>query len=138
MQDPIEWFDVLDRQGRVSGVRKRRHEVHRDGDWHAAVHVWIFLDGGALLLQQRSQSKDLAPGKLDVSVGGHLSAGETWIDALREVEEEIGVDLSVDRVALLGTHASERVYEHTIDREHQTVIVGGGTRGCLSRWGKTK
>ena len=45
-------------------------------------------------LQRRSDGKDLAPGKVDVAVGGHLAAGETWVDALREADEELVLPLA--------------------------------------------
>ena len=38
-----EEFDVLDAEGRPTGRVKARSAVHRDGDWHAAVHVWVLL-----------------------------------------------------------------------------------------------
>ena len=38
-----EEFDVLDAGGRPTGRTKARSAVHRDGDWHAAVHVWVLL-----------------------------------------------------------------------------------------------
>lgn len=38
------------------GVRKPRFAVHRDGDWHRSVHVWL-TDGQSLLLQRRSTHK---------------------------------------------------------------------------------
>ena len=38
-----EEFDVLDARGWLTGRTKARSAVHRDGDWHAAVHVWILL-----------------------------------------------------------------------------------------------
>jgi len=99
-QDPDEAFDLLDDEGRRSGEVKARHAVHRDGDWHAAVHLWIVDDEDRLVVQRRSRFKDLAPGKLDVTVGGHLAAGEHWPSALREAEEEIG--LSARHVEILG------------------------------------
>jgi len=122
-QDPDEPFDVLDAEGRPTGTVKPRREVHRDGDWHAAVHVWIVDDEGRLLVQRRSPYKDLAPGKLDVTVGGHLRAGERWPSALREVEEEVGRPVDVVDVRHLGTLRSERTYADAIDREHQEILV---------------
>jgi hypothetical protein len=38
------------------GVSKPRGAVHRDGDWHRSVHVWL-TDGSSLLLQRRSAHK---------------------------------------------------------------------------------
>jgi isopentenyldiphosphate isomerase len=80
--------------------------VHRDGDWHAALHIWI---GGVdaesrpfALFQRRSQTKDTWPGSLDVAVGGHFRAGETLHDALREAEEEIGLSVGTGDITRLG------------------------------------
>ncbi len=118
-----ERFDVLDRQGRPTGATKPRSAVHRDGDWHRAVHVWIVDAEDRVLLQRRSPAKDLAGGKIDVTVGGHLRAGEAWPNALREVEEEIGVPVDVMDVHPLGTVTSERIYPHAVDRELQEVFA---------------
>jgi len=122
-QDLDEPFDVLDENGEPTGKRKPRREVHRDGDWHRAVHVWILGAENRVLLQRRSLLKDLAPGRLDVTVGGHLRAGEAWPSALREAEEEIGHGLDVAEVRHLGTVRSERIYDAAIDREFQEVLA---------------
>ena len=59
---------------------------------HKVVHVLVFNDAGNLLLQKRSMNKDVAPGKWDTSVGGHVSPGEDLkTAALREMKEELGV-----------------------------------------------
>jgi len=42
------------------GIGKARGEVHRDGDWHRSVHVWLASSAErSLLLQQRSETKDV-------------------------------------------------------------------------------
>jgi isopentenyldiphosphate isomerase len=80
--------------------------VHRDGDWHGALHLWV---GGIgpdavpfVVLQRRSRSKDTWPGTLDVAVGGHIRAGETLVEAIREADEEIGLAVKLDDVVPLG------------------------------------
>ena len=55
-----------------------------------------------MLFQRRSGSKDTWPGALDVAVGGHLRAGETLAEAVREAEEEIGLALGLDDLTRLG------------------------------------
>lgn len=89
-----------------TGGRKRRGDVHRDGDWHAALHIWV---GGVAgdgqpfaLFQRRSRTKDTWPGALDVAVGGHFRAGETLSEAVREAEEEIGLSVGVEDLTRLG------------------------------------
>jgi isopentenyldiphosphate isomerase len=91
-----EYFDLLDCVGRPSGVRKRRSSVHRDGDWHRAIHIWlIHLDRRQILIQLRAPCKDSWAGHWDVGCAGHLSAGETSETAAHaELEEELGISLS--------------------------------------------
>jgi isopentenyldiphosphate isomerase len=99
-------FDVLDENGSPTGTVKARGDVHRDGDWHGALHIWV---GGCdengrpfALFQRRSRSKDTWPGALDVAVGGHLRAGETLAQAIREADEEIGLDIGLADLTRLG------------------------------------
>ena len=40
-------------------MKKLRKEVHRDGDWHRAVHIWLLSHStNELLLQKRADDKD--------------------------------------------------------------------------------
>jgi isopentenyldiphosphate isomerase len=84
---PEEVIEIVDTEGRTIGLRNRS-EVHRDPSLlHKVVHVLIFNDAGQLLLQKRSMKKDVAPGKWDTSVGGHVSPGEDLMfAALREMD----------------------------------------------------
>lgn len=90
----MEYFDILDTNGELTGESKARGEVHRDGDWHKAVHIWIINSRSELLIQKRSPIKDSSPNMWDISSAGHLSAGQTNIEgALREIKEELDLDL---------------------------------------------
>lgn len=88
-----EYFDVLTPEGRPTGRTKLRSEVHRDGDWHASVHIWLLHSrDGRILLQKRAACKDSFPGCWDVSCAGHLAAGETAESAaVAELAEELGI-----------------------------------------------
>jgi isopentenyldiphosphate isomerase len=121
--DPDELFDVLDELGVPTGETKARALVHRDGDWHRSFHLWIIKDGTYVLLQRRSHKKDLEPNKLDVTVGGHFGAGETLLEVVREVEEEIGLKVELKDLHYLETRQGERHYEHAIDREFIDVYA---------------
>ncbi len=122
--DAHEALEVLDVEGRPTGTIKPRAEVHRDGDWHRAFHLWVMHPDGTVLLQRRSHIKDLAPGRIDVSVAGHLRAGETWIDSLREADEELGLSLRPHDVEFLHTLRSERHFpDGRVDRELQDVFA---------------
>jgi isopentenyldiphosphate isomerase len=125
-QDPEERFDIVTADGRPTGRTKARREVHRDGDWHRSIHVWVYGVAGQpfLLMNQRGLDKDTWPGVLDATVGGHLSAGETVADAYREVEEEIGIVADPAKLRWIGTRlcASESM-PGIIDRELQETFL---------------
>ena len=96
-----ERVDVVDVDDRV--VRTvSRSEMRRDRLRHRAVFVAV-LDGvGNLLVHRRSVSKDVWPGWLDIAVGGVVTSGESYADAVRrELVEEIGVSdvdpIEIDR-----------------------------------------
>ena len=74
-----------------------------------------------MLFQRRSASKDSWPGALDVAVGGHLRAGESLAETVREAEEEIGLVLTLDDLTRLG-----RRFAHSVggaDNEVQEVYA---------------
>jgi isopentenyldiphosphate isomerase len=77
-----------------------------------------------VLLQRRAYDKDGFPGMLDATAAGHLTAGETIADGVREVEEELGVSWRFDELTELGVF---RVEDHptpdTTNREFQHVYT---------------
>lgn len=100
----MELLDVLTSDGLGTGRTKPKAEVHRDGDWHRAAHVWLITPDRRVLLQRRSALKENWPDLWDVSVAGHISAGESAIDAaIREAQEEIGLALASSDLTHLGT-----------------------------------
>jgi isopentenyldiphosphate isomerase len=125
--NPDELFDVLDGAGNPTGRAKRRADVHRDGDWHRALHCWVLDESEArphLLFQRRGAHKDTWPSRLDVTVGGHYTCGETLADVLREIEEEIGCAARLDDLIPLGVRISVNEREDGIrDREIQDVFL---------------
>lgn len=106
----MEMLDILDSEGKATGKAESRKEVHRKGLWHKSVHIWIVNKKEKVLLQKRSTLKESNPGKWDISVAGHLSAGQTSIEgALREIEEEIGLKINSGELRSLGTIRVQRI-----------------------------
>jgi isopentenyl-diphosphate delta-isomerase len=99
----MELLDVLAPDGAFTGITKPKRDVHRDGDWHRASHVWIHSPAG-VLLQRRALCKESWPGLWDISVAGHVSSGESAVDAaIRETREEIGLTVVASDLHHLGT-----------------------------------
>lgn len=96
--------DVYDELGRHRGARDRV-TAHAEGWWHVAFHLLIVAHrdaGPAAILQRRAMAKATFPGLLDLSVTGHLEAGESPLDGLREAREELGVELDPAALVSLG------------------------------------
>ncbi|SHI47468.1 Isopentenyldiphosphate isomerase [Malonomonas rubra DSM 5091] len=99
-----ELVDLVNDDDQIVG-RAIRSDCHGNPDLiHRSVHVLLFNSKLQLLLQKRSASKDIQPGKWDSSVGGHLELGEDYLTAAkREMHEELGVT----GIALTGLYASK-------------------------------
>jgi isopentenyldiphosphate isomerase len=126
-QDPDEPFDVLLADGTPTGIVKPRAAVHRDGDWHRALHIWVAGRDEAgepfLIFQRRSSAKDSWPDHFDTTVGGHFRAGETLRETLREIEEEIGIPAMDLPLRPLGTRISITESPPLCDHELQEVFL---------------
>ena len=120
-----ELIDILDSKGNYTGETKLKSYAHRMGLFHATVHIWFYTAKGELLIQQRGKNKDTNPLLWDVSVAGHVGAGESIaISAVREVEEEIGITVQTSQLEEIGVFKSvQRHRDDFTDCEfHHTYI----------------
>jgi len=122
----MELIDILDEKGNKTGVVKTKTEVHRDGLWHLNAHIWCLNSKNEILLQHRSEEIETYPDMWDISVAGHISSGEdSQPGALREVKEEIGVDLDATDLKLIGRFKNQSVLnnETYFDNEFNDVYL---------------
>ncbi len=120
-----ELIDVLDADGNYTGKCIMKSEAHRKGIFHPSIHVWLYNKNGEILIQQRAKNKDTHPGLWDVSVAGHIGAGEDIVEsAIREVKEEIGLDIKKKDLHKLGVFKySHQHHQDLLDREfHHTFL----------------
>jgi isopentenyldiphosphate isomerase len=122
-----ELLDVLDGLGRPTGEVAWKSEAHRRGLWHRCFHCWVYgMDAGGsyLLVQRRDATKDTWPGCLDVTAAGHLRSGEEPLTGgLRELEEELGLEVGPERLVPLGTRRIEQEIPEGCDREFHDVFL---------------
>ena len=99
-------LDVVDMNGNPTGKIVSRDVAHAEGVRHRTSHVWLVRmnnDRFQILLQKRSNNKDSYPGCYDISSAGQIPAGVDFIpSALRELEEELGIEASADELILCG------------------------------------
>ncbi|WP_282081321.1 NUDIX hydrolase [Aquimarina algiphila] len=105
-----ELIDILDEHGKSTGEIRLKSEAHQLGLYHASVHIWFFTDDGRILFQKRAKNKDSFPDLWDVSVAGHIGAGESPENsAIREIEEEIGILVPVHKLEFIGTYLAKKI-----------------------------
>ncbi|MCR8660006.1 NUDIX hydrolase [Paenibacillus endoradicis] len=124
-----EWFDIYDEQLRSLG-RATRGEAHANGYWHRTFHCWIYEkhdDEIYIIFQQRQAEKDTNPLCYDITVAGHLTAGEQLQDAIREIAEEVGLLVQFEDLHHIMQVKEEAVGEvrgkRYIDREISDVYA---------------
>lgn len=120
-----ELIDILDFEGNKTGKTALKSEAHKNGWYHATVHIWIYNDDKKILLQKRALTKKVFPGLWDISVAGHIGAGENIIEAARrEVFEELGISLNDNDLKKIGTRIHHVKHDNGIeDNEHHHVFI---------------
>lgn len=105
----MEKWDLYTKYREKTGKEHIRGEALPDGHYHLAVHVWIRNSKGEYLISQRSANRPTYP-LLWECVGGSVLRGEDSIaGAIREVKEEVGIELSPKQGQLLFTKIRDKI-----------------------------
>ena len=124
-----EMLDVLDENGIKTGEILPRSEVHKRGLWHRIIVVAIINEKNEILIQQRSHNKDKNPDMWDISVTGHLSAGQDSLTAAaREISEEVSVSLGYsidikDFRFMFSFRKEQEVNKNHFDRQYYDFFI---------------
>lgn len=110
----MEKVDLIDKNGNLTGKVETRKEVHKNGLPHQASGLIIVRrekNGFEILSQQRSFKKEKNAGLWDMSASGHIPSGENPEDSLvREVQEELGINVKLNELKLLGKFWRNEIY----------------------------
>ncbi len=86
----MELIDVVNEDNEVIGTASRR-EVHQKRLPHRTVMFFVFSFDNRILVTKRSGEKEFFKGYWSVVLGGHVSAGLSYEEALvKEMREELG------------------------------------------------
>ncbi|MBT4869788.1 MAG: NUDIX domain-containing protein [Polaribacter sp.] len=120
-----EFIDILTAEGLPTGNTALKSEAHKKGWFHATAHIWFFTTDHQILLQKRALTKKVFPGIWDISVAGHIGAGEKILQgAKREILEEIGLELQEKDLIKIGTRIHQVSHSNGIqDNEHHHVFI---------------
>lgn len=119
-----EYFDVLDEKGNFTNTVETRKKCHAEGLWHKAVVVFIINSKNQVLLQKRSKNKRMWPDMWDITAGGHVLTGEFGFQAIiREVKEELGIELNKNEIIFLGSALSSNISRNIINNHFNEFYV---------------
>ena len=117
-----EMFPIVDANGVVIAQAERAYCHSGFKALHPVVHLHIYDRFNRIYLQKRSRKKDLYPGRWDTAIGGHVSYGESIMEALyREAAEELG--FTEFNPVYLDTY----IYESQTERELVSVFAAIGS-----------
>ena len=122
-----EFLNLIDERARITAESKPRTLVHRDGELHPTVHIWLIKRrdmGVFVLLQKRAHEKEINPDCFDVSAAGHVTQGEEFRHtALKEVREELGLDIDRSKLEFIGLKKAEYHKDGINDNELVAVYI---------------
>lgn len=94
-----------------------REIVHKEGIWHKTSHVWLYDNEGYVYFQVRADAN-----KLYTSASGHVLANETPEQAaIREVKEELGIDITDINLELIEIDRWE--FDNEIKHDHAFAYI---------------
>ncbi len=110
----MEIFDLYDSSGNRTGNTIPRGTKTPEDEYHLVVHIWIRNNEGKYLVQKRNKATDSVPGQY-AATGGAVTTGEDSITgALRETEEEIGIQFTKEQMKLVQRYYVQSDYSNYI------------------------
>lgn len=89
----MELWDILDENGNKTGRTVERGKSMKQDEYHLVVNVWIKNSNGEFLITKRSPNKKILPNMWETTCGAAVISEDSLKAALREVKEEISIDL---------------------------------------------
>lgn len=117
----MEYLDILDENGNKTGEKDTRENIHKLGLLHSEVAAFIYTDTGKVILQKRKSNKATYAGVWSVT-GGHVFAGENNEEAIiREIKEELNLNIEKDKVIFVTTYKSKKVKDDAINNKFFSI-----------------
>lgn len=118
----MEYNDVYDAQGNLTGKVHRRGTPWKKGEYGLVVCVWVYDGRGNILMTRRAPQKSFA-GTWENS-GGAVRAGEQSRMAIaRELFEETGISANPEEFEFLGAGRDGHAHYHFYCLKRQTPLA---------------
>lgn len=113
-----ELLDLVNEKDEIIGTiwRNESHKLSEENlGYIRAVEMFIVNSKGQFWIPKRTSDKRIAPNGLDFSAAGHVSSGETYIEAMiKETAEELGIKLTkadLDHITKIGPDQNKYIRE---------------------------
>ena len=105
----MELVDLLNDRKELIGKTCERNNVP-NGFYRLSIHIWIMNDKNEILIQQRSSNRKMFP-NMWTNTGGACISGETSIiTVIRELKEELNIDVNIDHLEFIASYKREKDY----------------------------
>jgi len=119
----MEILDIVDENNNFTGEKLDRKVVHEKGLWHREVSVYIINENNEILVQKRAATKKLCPNKWALCEG-HIDSGEDEMSAaIREVKEEVGLNINKEDLISIGIEKSSKIREKIINNKFKYIYL---------------
>lgn len=139
----MEKWDLYTRERVKTGRTHIRGEEIPEGCFHLVVHVWLKNPAGQYLISRRSADRPTFPLMWETTGGSVLMGEDSLAGAVREVREELGIDLPPEEGQLMfsrvrdwveGVRFGDIVDVWEFPYEGQTRLDLAGGEACDTRW----
>lgn len=139
----MEKWDLYTREREKTGLTHIRGEEIPEGCFHLVVHVWLKNSRGEYLISRRSADRPTFPLMWETTGGSVLMGEDSLSGALREVREELGIDLPPERGRLMfsrvrdwvdGVRFGDIVDVWEFPYEGQAQLDRAEGEACDARW----
>lgn len=104
-----EFLDIYNKKEEKIGYSEI-NKVHKLGFWHRTFGcVFINLNKNKIYFQIKKADEINKRELLELTVGGHLQAGEELCDGVREIKEETGINVDFNNLSML--------YQRNVDKQ---------------------
>lgn len=105
-----EYWDLFNEDRVYIGEKHLRGKSVPDGRFHLVVHSWIMDADGYFLISQRQKGRSNSL-KWERTGGSVLAGEDSLRGAIREVNEELGIDVSTARTFFIKTEKRTRFHD---------------------------
>lgn len=106
----MELWDIYDKYGNPTGRTMEKGSSIKGEEYHLAMEAWIVNSEKKILIQRRSRQCEILPGIWGHTTGRILAGETSAAGCVREIEEELGIQVSGEEIRFIQRIIREDSY----------------------------